>query len=87
MGFIGLIIFGGIVGWLASFVMHTNKQQGLLANIIVGIVGSMVGGFVMRIIGGAGITGFNLYSIGVGVVGAIILLWLVRLVGGRQKHA
>ncbi len=86
MGIIGLIIFGGIVGWLASLLMHTNKEQGLVMNIIVGIIGSMLGGFLMKLFGGAGITGFNLYSVAVGVLGAVILIVIVRAFLARGKH-
>ncbi|HKR82313.1 MAG TPA: GlsB/YeaQ/YmgE family stress response membrane protein [Candidatus Saccharimonadales bacterium] len=88
MGIIGLIIFGGIVGWLASLVMHTDKQQGLVSNIVVGILGSILGGFVVKLFGGAGITGFNLYSIVVGILGAVILIAIVRAIAaGGHKHA
>ena len=86
MGIIGLIIFGGIVGWLASLVMHTDKEQGLVMNIVVGIIGSMLGGFIMKLFGGAGITGFNLYSVAVGVLGAVVLIVIVRAIFARGKN-
>lgn len=86
MGIIGLIIFGGIVGWLASLLMRTDQQQGILANIVVGILGSLIGGFVMKLFDSEGVTGFNLRSLLVGVLGAIILLAIVRAFSG-SRHA
>ena len=86
MGIIGLIIFGGIVGWLASLVMHTDKEQGIFGNIVVGIIGSIIGGFVMKLFGGSGITGFNLYSVLVGILGAVILIAIFRAIAGSSRH-
>jgi uncharacterized membrane protein YeaQ/YmgE (transglycosylase-associated protein family) len=54
--------------------------MGLLANIVVGIVGAFVGGFVFRLLGGAGITGFNIYSLFVAVVGAALCIAVVRAI-------
>ena len=87
MGLIELIIFGGIVGWLASIVMHNNGQRGLLGNIVVGIVGSLIGGFIVKLFGGVGITGFNIYSIAVGVLGSVVLIAIVHAISGQGKHA
>lgn len=80
MGIILWIIFGAIAGWIASLIMKTDAQQGTLLNIVVGIVGAMLGGFVFNFFGEAGVTGFNLYSLLVAVVGAIILLAIVKAV-------
>ena len=83
MGFILLIIVGGILGWLASIVMRTDAQQGILLNIIVGIIGAFLGGLLLSPLLGAGtITGGD-YSIGsllVSLLGAIVLLAIVNLV-------
>jgi uncharacterized membrane protein YeaQ/YmgE (transglycosylase-associated protein family) len=57
----------------------TNEQQGLIANIIVGVVGAVIGGYIMKAVGGQGVTGFNLPSFLVAVLGAFILLVLVRV--------
>lgn len=75
------IVVGAIAGWLASLVMKTNRRQGLLEDIVVGIVGGLLGGFVLNAlnIGGA-VTGINLASILTAFVGAVILLALLRLV-------
>lgn len=78
------IIIGGIAGWLASIVMGTNRRQGCLTDIIVGIVGGIIGGFVLDQLGVAGkVTGFNISSIIVAFIGAVILLGLLRLVQRR----
>ncbi len=82
MGSIAWIILGGIAGWLGSMVMGTDSSQGIILNIIVGIVGAFVGGFLFTKFGLAGVTGFNLYSLGVAVVGSVVLLWVVNMVRG-----
>lgn len=80
MGIILWIVFGGLAGWIASMVMNTDGQQGIGLNIVVGIVGALIGGFVFQMFGESGVTGFNLYSFGVAIVGAIVLLGALRLV-------
>jgi len=78
---IGWIIMGALAGWLASIVMKTNKQQGCLTDIIVGIVGAFIGGFVLRFFGiSAGATGLNIPSIITAFIGAVILLGILRAV-------
>jgi uncharacterized membrane protein YeaQ/YmgE (transglycosylase-associated protein family) len=69
------IVFGALVGWLASIITHTNDQQGPIGNIIVGIIGAMFGGFLSSALGGPAVTGFNIASIAVATVGAVILLF------------
>lgn len=83
MGILLWILLGALAGWIASLIMKTDAQQGALLNIVVGILGAMVGGFVFNLLGGEGVTGFNLYSLLVAVVGAIILLAIVKAV--RRK--
>ncbi|MGL4608453.1 MAG: GlsB/YeaQ/YmgE family stress response membrane protein [Trueperaceae bacterium] len=78
MNFIAWIVLGGLAGWIASMVMGTNERQGCFTNIIVGIIGSFVGGFVMNFFGGQGVTGFNIPSLLVAIIGAVILLWIVK---------
>ncbi|GAB4465458.1 MAG: hypothetical protein Kow00120_30710 [Anaerolineae bacterium] len=74
------IIVGGIAGWLASIVMKTNRQQGLLIDIIVGIIGGFIGGLVLQLLGVNGeVTGLNLPSILTAFIGAVILLAVLRL--------
>ena len=82
MGLIVALIIGGIIGWLASIVMRTNAQQGILLNIVVGIVGAILGGLLLSgLIGGAPITSgaFDIRSLLVSFLGAIILLAIVNL--------
>lgn len=74
------IILGGVAGWIASMIMHRDAQMGALANIVVGIVGAIVGGFLFNLIGLAGDTGFNLWTLLVAVVGATVLLFMVGVV-------
>ena len=80
MGIILWIIFGGLVGWIASMIMKTNAQQGILLNIIVGIIGATIGGWVMSMLGKSGVGSFNLYSFLVALLGAVILLGIVKAV-------
>lgn len=79
------IVFGGLAGWVASMFAGTNKQQGMLGNIIVGILGAVVGGWIMSSLGFGDINGFNLYSFAVAVLGAFILLFIWKLITGRNK--
>jgi uncharacterized membrane protein YeaQ/YmgE (transglycosylase-associated protein family) len=87
MGIILWIIFGALAGWIASHIMHTDREQGPVMNIVVGIVGAIVGGFIVQALGGAGITGFNLYSLLVAIVGAVILLAVYRAFNGRAHRS
>lgn len=78
MGIILWIVFGGLVGWVASMIMKTNAQQGIILNVIVGIVGAVVGGWIMSLIGKSGVGDFNLYSFLVALLGAVILVAIVK---------
>lgn len=82
MGIIGWIILGGIAGWIASIIAGNNAQQGLLGNIVVGVIGGLLGGFVLGLFGVDGVTGFNLWSLFVALIGAVIALWIWRAVSG-----
>jgi uncharacterized membrane protein YeaQ/YmgE (transglycosylase-associated protein family) len=79
MGIIAWIIFGALVGWIASIIMRTNESQGALANIIVGILGAMIGGFLASIFGLGDIDGFNIGSFLIALGGAILLLAIVNM--------
>lgn len=80
MGIIAWIIFGALAGWIASIIMRNNAEQGALGNIIVGILGALLGGFLVRALSSdsQGITGFNLSSLIVAIIGAVILLAVMR---------
>lgn len=79
LGILAWIVFGGLAGWIASIVMRTNAEQGAAGNVIVGIVGAVVGGWLMQAFGGSGVTGFNFYSLLVAIIGAVVLLAIVNL--------
>jgi len=90
MGFweiITWVVVGGLAGWVASMVAGTNKSQGLLGNIVVRIIGALVGGFVFGLLGGSGFTGFNIWSFFVALVGAIIVLFIWKAITGRKNAA
>jgi uncharacterized membrane protein YeaQ/YmgE (transglycosylase-associated protein family) len=72
------IILGGIAGWLASIVTKRNDRMGCLANIVAGVVGAAVGGWVFSFFGGSGVTGLNLPSLFVAFVGAVIVLGILN---------
>jgi len=78
MSIIVWIIFGGIAGWVASLIAGTDKQQGIMLNVIVGIIGAFLGGILMSFIGKSGVSGFNLYSFLVAIIGSVVLLFICR---------
>lgn len=80
MGIIVWIIFGALVGWVASLIMKTNAEQGAVLNIVIGVVGAVIGGLLMSAFGESGVGGFNLYSFLVALLGACILLAIVKAV-------
>jgi len=84
MGIIAWLILGALAGWIASMIVGTNEEQGAIGNIVVGIVGAFIGGFVFSIFGGSSVTGFNLYSLLVAIVGAVALLAIFKVITGRK---
>ena len=76
------ILFGALAGWIASLIMKTDAQQGALANIIVGIAGAFIGGFIVRSLTGDEVEGFNFTSLLVAVLGAVLLLAVVKMLRG-----
>ena len=79
MSILGWIVLGALAGWIASMIMKKNAQMGAIANIVVGVIGALIGGFLVNIIGGQGLTGFNAWSLIVAVIGAVILLWIINI--------
>lgn len=84
MGILGWIVIGALAGWIASMITGNNKRMGAGLNILVGIVGGFIGGIVMNLLGGSGVTGFNIWSLLVATVGAVLLLLIVNSI--NRKH-
>jgi uncharacterized membrane protein YeaQ/YmgE (transglycosylase-associated protein family) len=72
------LIIGGVAGWLAGLVVQ-GTGLGLVGDIIVGIIGAFLGGFLMNLFGAGGASGFNLWSLFVAFIGAVVLLFIIRL--------
>ena len=81
MGILIWLIVGGVVGWLASIIMRTDGQQGILLNVIVGIAGALIAGFIISPMIGVGTIneGISVATVLVSLVGAVILLAIVNL--------
>lgn len=80
------IIVGAIAGWLASMVMRTNRGQSLMEDIVVGIIGALLGGFILDVIGvGGDVDGINIGSIIVAFFGAVILLMILKAIRGTAQ--
>lgn len=82
MNFIIWLIVGGIIGWVASMIMRTNAQQGMILNVVVGIVGAFIGGWLLAPMFGTGTINANDFSLGglaVSLLGAVVLLAIVNL--------
>lgn len=80
MNLLLFIVLGGIAGWLASIIMKTNDRQGILLDILIGVIGAFLGGFLFNLFGARGVTGFNLWSLLVALIGAVVLLAIARAV-------
>jgi uncharacterized membrane protein YeaQ/YmgE (transglycosylase-associated protein family) len=84
MSIIGWIVLGLIAGFIASKIV--NKQgEGVILDIVLGLIGAIVGGFLFIQFGGVGVTGFNLYSMLVAIVGAVVVLLIYHAVFGRRR--
>lgn len=88
MGIIIWLIMGGLVGWVASLIMGTNAQQGIILNIVVGIVGALIGGWLIGPLLGAGSIneGISVMSFVVSLIGAVVLLAILSLFQRRSKN-
>lgn len=83
MNIIIWIIFGALVGWIASLIMSTSAQQGMVKNIIIGIAGALLGGFLARVLGLGSVEGFDLTSLLIAVTGSIIIIAVLKK-GNKQ---
>jgi len=86
MSIIGWIVLGLIAGFIASHLVN-RRGEGLLLDIVLGIVGAIVGGWLFAFFGAEGVTGFNLYSMIVAVIGAIVVLVIYHALVGRRTTA
>lgn len=89
MGIIVWLVMGGLVGWVASLIMGTNAQQGIILNIVVGIVGALIGGWLIGPMIGAGSIneGITVMSFVVSLIGAVILLAIVIFIQRLQNRS
>jgi uncharacterized membrane protein YeaQ/YmgE (transglycosylase-associated protein family) len=78
MNIITWILFGALAGWVASKLVGTDARQGAVGNIIVGIIGAFIGGYLMQLLGESGVTGFNIRSFVVAVIGSVVLLVIYK---------
>jgi uncharacterized membrane protein YeaQ/YmgE (transglycosylase-associated protein family) len=79
MGIIGWIVLGLIAGFIASKIVN-KTGEGMILDIVLGVVGALVGGFLFNAIGSVGVTGFNIWSLLVAVIGAVVVLVVYRMV-------
>ena len=85
MSVLGWIFFGLIAGFIASKIVN-RRGEGVVLDILLGIVGALIGGWLFHVFGAAGVTGFNLYSLLVAVLGAIVLLVLYHAITGKRAR-
>lgn len=85
-GILGALIIGGLAGWVASMIMKTDGSMGILMNIVVGVVGAILGNLLLPVFGIDGTTGFSIWSFVVALLGAMLLLFIVKMFTGRRSH-
>ena len=84
MSIIGWIVLGLIAGFIGSKIVN-KSGSGILLDIVLGVVGAVVGGFLFNTFGAVGVTGFNIYSMIVAVVGAVVVLVVYHMISGRRR--
>ena len=82
MSILAWIVLGLIAGFIASR-LYEGTGQGFLLNVVLGIVGAVVGGYLFTALGASGVTGFNIWSMIVAIIGAIVVLWLYNALARR----
>jgi len=85
IGVVSWIIIGLLAGVLGKLIMPGRDPGGFIITIVIGMIGALLGGFIVRLLGGEGVTGFNIWSILVATLGAIILLALYRAFAGGRR--
>ncbi len=83
MSVIGWTILGLVAGFIGSKIVN-KSGQGMIMDIVLGIVGAIVGGLIFSLVGASGVTGFNIYSLVVAVIGSVVVLWLYHAIQGRR---
>ena len=84
MNIVVWLVFGAIAGWIAGLIMG-GERRGWLGNILVGVLGAGLGGFVASLLGFGGVDGFNLYSLLIAVAGSCLLLWIYNMLQKRVQ--
>ena len=84
MSILSWILLGLVAGFIGSRIVN-SEGQGLLLDIVLGIVGAIVGGLLFSLFGAGGVTGFNIYSLIVAVIGSIVVLWVYHAFAGRRR--
>ena len=82
MSILGWIVLGLIAGFIASKIVN-KEGSGIILDILLGVVGAVVGGWLFSFFGADGVTGFNIYSMFVAVLGAVVVLWIYHAISGR----
>lgn len=85
LGFIGWVIIGGLAGWIGSKIMKTDEQMGVLLNIVVGVIGGFVGGWLLSLFGVDVAGGGLWFSFFTCLIGAVIFLWILGAVTGKKR--
>ncbi len=80
MNIIIWIIFGALVGWIASLIMSTNEEQGAIKNIVIGIGGALLGGWLAQVFGLGSVDGFDGISLLIAIVGAVIIIAVIKAI-------
>ena len=86
MSFLAWIVLGLVSGFIASKIVN-KRGEGILMDIVLGIVGAVVGGWLFSALGASKVTGINLYSLLVSIVGAVIVLWVYHAIISRTRHS
>ncbi len=84
MSILAWLVLGLLAGWIGSMIVNRGRGEGLLLDIVLGVVGAFVGGFLFNMFGAAGVSGLNLYSMLVAVVGAVVVLFLYHALVRRS---
>ena len=80
------IVFGGFAGWIASILTHNNNRMGILANIVVGLIGSALGGWIASLAGIGSLNTFSFWGFCFAVLGAVVLLSVINLLNRRHRR-